>query len=325
MTRRTFLFTTLLLLGSRLPGALATTQPPTSTSTAASAAPSSASNSPLPGVPTSADIDAAALKVAETLDGVLRNCPAAYAAIGTPGKRCVGAAGDVETVRSRLGAALGADLHGVWRSRDDQRTVFNWIKMPSGTVYLRIASDEAASGRSLVYFDAPTVPAAAMTTQMTIQVTTQTAPQTPAQTTSQATSPSLAARQPTPSKSASTTAAAAFKTPTFQATSPSADGSAPRKSLPAPAAASGPAFSRTLQLAAPRLNGPDVRAAQNRLITLTLGGQGGQGDGWYGPNTAKTVRDFQIANKLKATGSIDRFTWSALFSPNARKFRAAQK
>jgi len=292
--KRPVLLTALLLITSWSPGGLAANLPP-----------ASASDSPLSGVPTPADIDAAALKVAETLDGVLRNCPAAYAPIGTPGKRCVGVAGDVETVRAQLGADLGADLYGVWRSRDDQRTVFNWLKMPSGTVYLRIASDEAASGRSLVYLDAPTVPAAALT------------PQPASQSTKQAAS--------SPATKAATTAPPASRppTPTFQATSPSAEGSAPRKTLPA--LASGPAFSRTLQLAAPRLNGPDVRAAQNRLIALTLGGQGGQGDGWYGPNTAKTVRDFQGANQLKVTGVIDRATWNALFSPDARKFRAAEK
>ena len=296
--KRPVLLTALLLITSWSPGGLAANLPP-----------ASASDSPLSGVPTPADIDAAALKVAETLDGVLRNCPAAYTPIGTPGKRCVGVAGDVETVRAQLGTDLGADLYGVWRSRDDQRTVFNWLKMPSGTVYLRIASDEAASGRSLVYLDAPTVPAAALTAQPTSQSTKQAAS--------------------SPATKAATTAPPASKspTPTFQATSPSAEGSAPRKTVPA--LASGPAFSRTLQLATPRLNGPDVRAAQNRLIALTLGGQGGskggQGDGWYGPNTAKTVRDFQSANQLKVTGVIDRATWNALFSPDARKFRAAEK
>ena len=152
--KRPVLLTALLLITGWSPGGRAANLPP-----------ASASDAPLSGVPTPADIDAAALKVAETLDGVLRNCPAAYAAVGTPGKRCVGVAGDVETVRAQLGADLGADLYGVWRSRDDQRTVFNWFKMPSGTVYLRIASDEAASGRSLVYLDAPTVPAAALTPQ----------------------------------------------------------------------------------------------------------------------------------------------------------------
>ncbi len=272
---------------------------------AANLPPTSASDAPLSGVPTPADIDAAALKVAETLDGVLRNCPAAYTPIGTPGKRCVGVAGEVETVRAQLGAALGADLYGVWRSRDDQRTVFNWLKMPSGTVYLRVAGDEAASGRSLVYLDAPTVPAAALTPQSTKQPTPQ------------ATTPAASS----PAAKVATAAPPVSKTSTFQATSPSANGSAPRKAVPAPPI-SGPAFRRTLQLVAPRLNGPDVRAAQNRLIALTLSGTGGQGDGWYGPNTAKTVRDFQGANQLKVTGVIDRATWNVLFSPDARKFRA---
>ena len=298
----------LTLLGG-LPGARATSLPP------ASAATPSTVETPLSGVPTPADIDAAALSVTEALGGVLRNCPAAYAAIGTPDKRCVGATGDVETLRGQISAALSADLYGVWRSRDDQRTVFNWLKLPSGTVYLRIASDEGAPGRSLIYLDAPTVPASAVTTP------TPAASKPAAQTTVPAMTPVTGTATPAPKLPAPTAT-------TFQATSPSADGTAARKTAPAaasPAVANGPAFSRTLQLATPRLNGPDVRAVQNRLIALTLGGPGGQGDGWYGPNTAKTVRDFQSANKLKATGVVDRTTWSALFSANAKKFKAAGK
>ncbi|AWN24631.1 peptidoglycan-binding protein [Deinococcus irradiatisoli] len=254
-------------------------------------------------VPTPADIDKAALRLAQELDGVLRNCPAAYVSIGTPDKRCVGVAGDVETVRQHLGAALGSDLYGVWRSRDDQRTVFNWIKMPSGTVYLRVAADEAGAGRSLIYLDAPTVPAAAVTT------------------TPPASSPVSAAA---PAKSATGSAAPAAApiptvTRTFQAPSPSANGTARvQTGSPVP-------FTRTLALKSPRLSGPDVLAAQNRLIALTLGSAGGQGDGWYGPNTAKTVRDFQAANNLKVTGVLDRATWTLLFSAGAKPFKSVGK
>ncbi len=290
MKRAALLVTCLLGFAAPSARAAATTPAP------AASTPESAG----PGVPSAADIDAAAVRLTQALSGVLRNCPAAYARVGTPGKRCVGVTGDVETVRGQLGTALGDELFGVWRSRDDQRTVFNWIKMPSGSVYLRIAPDEAA-GRSLIYLDAPTVPASALTTP------TPTAPVTPSPL---AAAPAATPSQPTPSVKP--------VVKTFQAPSPSAAGTAKVGT-----AAATPAFQRTLALKSPRLNGPDVLAAQTRLIALTLNGKGGKGDGWYGPNTAKTVRDFQIANSLNATGVLDRATWDKLFSPDARKFKAA--
>ncbi len=279
---------------------------------ASNAAPTPATTSELPSgaVPTAAEIDKAAVRLAQELNGVLRNCPAAYASVGTPDKRCVGVSSDVETVRGQIGASLGSDLYGVWRSRDDQRTVFNWIKMPSGSVYLRVAPDEGNAGRSLIYLDAPTVPASAVTTP------------TPAQVKAAASSPAPALT-PTP-------APAATVNRTFQAPSPSASGTARVQPVsPAPSSSSSsPAplpFARTLELKSPRLSGPDVLAAQNRLIALTLGGQGGKGDGWYGPNTAKTVKDFQAANNLKVSGVLDRTTWNLLFSDGAKKFRAAAR
>ena len=263
-------------------------------------------------VPTPADIEEAATRIASVLNGVLRNCPVAYAAIGTPDKRCVGVSGDVETVREQVAAQLSGELFGVWRSRDDQRTVFNWLKMPSGSVYLRIASDaaEGAAPRSLIYLDAPTAPAAAVTTPPVgvtpVTMPPATAPAGPAP------QPKAAVSAPAPSTSGQVSGLPASKT--FQAASPTESGTAV-------AAAFG--FRRVLKLSTPRLNGPDVLAAQNRLIALTLGSVGGQGDGWYGPNTAKAVSDFQAANTLKVTGILDRATWNKLFAPKARKFRAA--
>ena len=250
-------------------------------------------------MPTPADIERAATRVAGALDGVLRNCPSAYAVIGTPDKRCVGVSGDVETVRELIAAQLSGDLLGVWRSRDDQRTVFNWLKMPSGSVYLRIASDAAGgtAPRSLIYLDAPTVPSAAVTTQVAA----------PLPTANQSVATQSATAQP------KITASAAVQSPvsaTFQAASPSASGSVPA-AIP---------FTRSLKLTAPRLSGPDVLAAQHRLAALTLGFVIGPTDGSYGPQTAKAVRDFQVANMLTPTGSLDRATWNLLFSPGAKKF-----
>ena len=295
--KRAALLVTCLLACAVTPAWAADTTPTPAASTPESAG---------PGVPSAADIDAAAVRLAQAMNGVLRNCPAAYAKVGTPDKRCVGVSGDVETVREQLGTALGSDLFGVWRSRDDQRTVFNWVKLPSGAVYLRIAPDETA-GRSLIYLDAPTVPASAVTTP------------TPATPTSTVT-PLAATPAAQPSN---TTSAVKPVVKTFQAPSPSADGTAKIGTPPAPSSPAPLAFQRSLALKSPRLNGPDVLAAQTRLIALTLGGKGGKGDGWYGPNTAKTVRDFQSANSLRVTGVIDRATWNKLFSPDAKKFKAA--
>lgn len=302
-----------LLLSAAGPTALASNAAPAATTSAPTASDQLAAGV----VPTPTDINAAALRVAEAFDGVLRNCPAAYAAIGTPDKRCVGVPGEVETVRSALGAALGSDLYGVWRSRDDQRTVFNWIKMPSGTVYLRVASDESGKDRSLIYLDAPTVPASAVTTP-----TPAARPATPITKPAPITA-SFPAPTPANPPATATTTAPAPRASTFQAASPNADGTAAKKTPPKSPAPT--AFSRVLQLKSPRLNGPDVLAVQNRLIALTLGGKGGTGDGWYGPNTSKAVSDFQTANTLKATGSLDKATWDALFSPDAKKFKAAGK
>ena len=69
------------------------------------------------------------------------------------------------------------------------------------------------------------------------------------------------------------------------------------------------------------MSGEDVRALQNRLIDLSRTGRGA-GDGWYGPVTAATVTDFQNANGLRVTGTVDLTTWTALFSGSARRFDA---
>lgn len=105
--------------------------------------------------PGALEIEKAALRSAQALDGVLRNCPASFSKIGTDAKKCVGVGGTVEQVRVKLGAALGADLYGVWRSRDEQRTVFNWVKVGGGYVYVRLQPDPDGRAQTLVYLDAP--------------------------------------------------------------------------------------------------------------------------------------------------------------------------
>lgn len=77
-------------------------------------------------------------------------------------------------------------------------------------------------------------------------------------------------------------------------------------------------FRRPLALGSPRAQGEDVRRVQNRLAEVA--GMPRGGDGWYGPTTRATVRAFQEANGLPVTGVVDRATWDALFSEEARGF-----
>ena len=70
------------------------------------------------------------------------------------------------------------------------------------------------------------------------------------------------------------------------------------------------------------MNGGDVRTLQNRLIDMSKKAWGTGGDGWYGPVTEATVMDFQNANGLRPTGTVDQRTWTALFSDSARRFDA---
>lgn len=241
--------------------------------------------------PGPADVDRAATRVAGVLDGVLRGCPASFAGVGTGAKRCVGAGASVEAARAGLSAALRADLHGVWRSRDDQRSVYNWLGTPGGYVYLRVQPDPQSRARSLVYVDLPPdavpAPGTAGTPAGSVTLTRVTPP----------------APQPQPARQVA------------QPPAPAATPAVPTAGTP---------FRRTLALMPQRMHGADVRAVQNRLIRLTSGGQGSaQGDGWYGPVTTATVRAFQRANGLAASGRVDRATWDALFSATARPFQAS--
>lgn len=245
------------------------------------------------------DLVQAATRTAAAVNGVLRNCPTSFARVGTAGKQCVGAPGTTEQVRLQIGAALGGDLYGVWRSRDDQRSVYNWLRTPGGFAYLRLQPDPDGRARTLVYLDTPPDPL----------------PAAPALT--------LTPVQPTTSRPAPTAAPAA---PAPASTTPAS--TAPTSTAPtAPAAPAAPSasrsFRRTLEVQTPRLNGEDVRAVQNRLIRLTLPARPGQGDGWFGPVTAATVRAFQAANRLPVTGRVDRATWDRLFAPDAATFTPA--
>ncbi|EPZ43067.1 hypothetical protein N007_01620 [Alicyclobacillus acidoterrestris ATCC 49025] len=68
--------------------------------------------------------------------------------------------------------------------------------------------------------------------------------------------------------------------------------------------------SRFLRMTTPAMRGPDVMAAQRRLIVL--GFYQGASDGVYGPQTVQAVIAFQTANHLLADGIVGPHTWTAL-------------
>ncbi|WP_235692871.1 peptidoglycan-binding domain-containing protein [Deinococcus aquaedulcis] len=237
-------------------------------------------------------LERTATRLTQTLGGVLRNCPASFQAIGTSGKQCVGVTRTVEQTRVALTAALGEELYGVWRSKDDQRSVYNWLRTPAGTVYLRLQPDPEGRAQTLLYLDVP---------------------------------PGSSAAASAPSGTVGTGAtgtAAASTAASRPASSAAATAPGGQSAAPAPAARSvAPlAFRRTLQVQSPRLNGADVLAVQNRLIALMRPARSGKGDGWYGPVTANTVKAFQTSAGLPASGRVDRATWDALFSASAKPF-----
>lgn len=290
--------------------------------------------------PGAADIEKAGARVAAALDGVLRNCPASFAKIGSAGKKCVGASGTVEQVRVKLGAALSGDLYSVWRSRDEQRSVYNWVKTPGGYVYLRLQADPDGRAQTLVYVDAP--PDSAAPTGAAAGSGAPTVPSTQIGSvtlTPAATPAGVAITPPTPTTVTSDPASSGVPTPTATpatADRPPEPAAQPAPALPVPvvevpvpdppiavARGLGPVpFTRPLLVQARRLSGSDVLAVQNRLIALMRPARAGQGDGWYGPVTAQAVRAFQKANRLPVTGQVDQATWTALFSADALPFTA---
>ena len=265
--------------------------------------------------PGGADLEAAAMRTAQTLGGVLRDCPASFAGIGFPEKRCVGVGDTVEVARAGLNSAMANDLYGVWRSRDGQRSVYNWLKTAGGYVYLRLQPDPDGRARTLVYLDLPPEQTARPATETTPAEATQIGgvTLTPAVPAPQASEASSHPETVAPSQSAQTPPPPAGTPASVAAGAAPSPGVAVLVSVP---------FSRTLKLQEKRLNGPDVLAVQNRLIALLRPARPGRGDGWYGPVTAQTVRVFQKANGLPVTGVVDRMTWERLFSAQAQGFDA---
>jgi hypothetical protein len=241
--------------------------------------------------PAGPEVERVAVRAAQALDGVLRDCPGSFAKIGTAAKACIGARGTVEQIRVTLGAAFAGELYGVWRSRDAQVSVFNWVAIPAGHVYLRVQPDPEGRAQTLVYVDVP--------------------PDSPATGSAAAGGTQIGSVTLTPAPATARDAGEAV--PEGGATAVPSGTAARRAEAPVP-------FRRTLSVLSPRLNGSDVLAVQNRLISLMRPARPGRGDGWYGPVTAATVRAFQGANGLPVTGTVDRPTWDALFSAGARPY-----
>ncbi|HEU5098509.1 MAG TPA: peptidoglycan-binding protein, partial [Roseiflexaceae bacterium] len=86
---------------------------------------------------------------------------------------------------------------------------------------------------------------------------------------------------------------------------------APQTNAPSP-----PPFVRTLSRQDPPITGEDVKAAQQRLLTLGYT-QVGPADGIYGPNTEAATRAFQTLNQLEVDGILGPRSWERLFSPDA--------
>lgn len=253
--------------------------------------------------PTGQDVGRVTERVASALDGVISPCPSTWQAAGSGQKRCVRADDGPDAVRRALTRSSTVDLYGAWRSQSNPNYLYNWARTPNGFVSILVAPSAPGSTSSLLMIDVPR-PAAS-------RASTAVAPTAKAPGTITVQPPAAAAPTPAPSPAP---APAPAPSP---APSP-APGPAPAAASGAPV--SGPAFRRVLRLTAPRLSGEDVRAVQNRLIALSRRGRGGSGDGWFGPVTSATVRAFQEANGLPATGVVDRVTWDALFSAGARPY-----
>ncbi len=90
----------------------------------------------------------------------------------------------------------------------------------------------------------------------------------------------------------------------------------PLGAAPTPGSAARPgAFERPLQLADPPMQGDDIVAVQQRLLDLHF--YMDAVDGFFGPNTATAVRNFQTLNGLTVDGIVGERTWAALFSETA--------
>ncbi len=73
---------------------------------------------------------------------------------------------------------------------------------------------------------------------------------------------------------------------------------------------------RDLKLVKPMMNGEDVVKVQTQLLQLGFIDVG-TADGWFGPKTQKSVKNFQKFLGYEQSGIVDKEIWNALFAPDA--------
>ncbi len=227
------------------------------------------------------------MRVARSVDGTLRACPASFRNF-TESRQCISAPYGAEVVKQRLNKGLGDELVTAWRAQSNPVYAYNYVRHENEVVGVVVGPLAKDGSSSILVLDAVPEKAEARPATPNVRIVPKAEPTT-------ATQPKSEPATTTQPKTGGTT------------------------SRPAPAASS-PAFTRELALRAPRVNGEDVRTLQNRLMDVARIPRGSGGDGWYGPVTAATVRAFQRANGLPDTGRVDRATWERLFSTRAKGF-----
>ena len=72
-------------------------------------------------------------------------------------------------------------------------------------------------------------------------------------------------------------------------------------------------FTRVIELKSPRMNGPDVLALQERLLSLGFS-EIGTADGYYGPMTEGVIKNIQTSSHFEINGKVDRVLWDHIFN-----------
>ena len=72
-------------------------------------------------------------------------------------------------------------------------------------------------------------------------------------------------------------------------------------------------FTRIIELTNPRMNGPDVLALQEKLLSLGFS-EIGTADGYYGPMTEGVIKNIQTSSHFEINGKVDRVLWDHIFN-----------
>jgi len=79
-------------------------------------------------------------------------------------------------------------------------------------------------------------------------------------------------------------------------------------------------FNRVIELRNPtRMNGQDILALQNRLLSLGFS-EVGDADGYFGPLTEGVIRSIQTFNGFESNGKVDSTLWNFIFNDNDALF-----